>query len=688
MEPAARPEPLQLSQVLSVRIADSAIGYVRIAAVRGSAREAAMDRIVEEADFLSQATIRLKGYASGATAELKAPATVQVAVHMSYAAKPVCNDGSANVNTCLLASDQVAGWIGPNSDAYKVAYLQPALVNFTCTKLIRMTTNGCAGTTDLRQSAEVTEAMVNSQTSTRLFDGPKGQDFLNLVDGKALTSICAASCRGARKMTDEQFNALPELQKEMFETLAYELNTRGMTTLRNTDVTLASPVQYNIMFLDFKMKAADVTRFRAQITDNFWAAATTVLRTRLALHLDGGSVTLSKVQPPQGLIYGHAIGVHVKDVPLKYLDVADDGTTPGHVPTVVSGHRPFTYTISPALPVGIYIEGYTQLPQLNVDTLSGVISGTPDRLSLAQNYTVTVSNAGGSTTTFVSMTVKSLVCIKCKDDADTSDDVLYTYQKSVNDHGGTTNVLANPLFWNTKAYADGTGQPGLRAMVTGKFNITGRGLTDDMRIVFLPLSRRCTATSLNPPYVDGLTCPPAIATIRGIKTGQWAAWHNTQVDRAGQFRVCTSFKANEAGIRNTWEEVGRIDVSGPFPGQQFVAEAPGVQFDMTIEGIGLETDKFDIAISPILTGCTKQRPPRTDDVIGLDDVVGVDVSPTGQQGTKLRWTIRPKSAAMYAICYNLAQHSAETDDWSNQFGTLQVAGAPGGFSLLFFYLWL
>jgi len=52
------------------------------------------------------------------------------------------------------------------------------------------------------------------------------------------------------------------------------------------------------------------------------------------------------------------------------------------------------WSVDPALPSG-----------LSLDTTTGVISGTPDTLQSAANYTITASNSGGSTTAAISITV-------------------------------------------------------------------------------------------------------------------------------------------------------------------------------------------------------------------------------------------------------------------------------------------
>src|ERR1700719_798292 len=58
------------------------------------------------------------------------------------------------------------------------------------------------------------------------------------------------------------------------------------------------------------------------------------------------------------------------------------------------------YSISPALPAG-----------LSFNTTSGVISGTPAAPAAQATYTITASNAGGSTTFALALTVSAAVTV-------------------------------------------------------------------------------------------------------------------------------------------------------------------------------------------------------------------------------------------------------------------------------------
>jgi uncharacterized repeat protein (TIGR01451 family) len=63
-----------------------------------------------------------------------------------------------------------------------------------------------------------------------------------------------------------------------------------------------------------------------------------------------------------------------------------------------SGGNVGSYSVSPALPAG-----------LSLDTVTGVISGTPTAVTALTSYTVTATNTGGSTTVGISITVNAVM---------------------------------------------------------------------------------------------------------------------------------------------------------------------------------------------------------------------------------------------------------------------------------------
>ena len=67
-----------------------------------------------------------------------------------------------------------------------------------------------------------------------------------------------------------------------------------------------------------------------------------------------------------------------------------------NTPTINNGGATVTYSVSPALPAG-----------LNLNTTTGVISGTPTTVAATATYTVTATNSAGSTTEPLSITVNA-----------------------------------------------------------------------------------------------------------------------------------------------------------------------------------------------------------------------------------------------------------------------------------------
>jgi hypothetical protein len=96
---------------------------------------------------------------------------------------------------------------------------------------------------------------------------------------------------------------------------------------------------------------------------------------------DAGSVTL----PPSNLTYATNPAIYTRGVPIA-------GDRPSNSGGVVS-----SYAVAPALPGG-----------LALDAASGVISGTPSVVAAPADYTVTATNAAGSTTASLSITVNDV----------------------------------------------------------------------------------------------------------------------------------------------------------------------------------------------------------------------------------------------------------------------------------------
>lgn len=88
-------------------------------------------------------------------------------------------------------------------------------------------------------------------------------------------------------------------------------------------------------------------------------------------------------QPPVGLTYATNPATYVLGTPIAT-------NTPTH-----GGGAVASYSVSPPLPPGLSLAGTT-----------GLITGTPTALSAPASYTVTASNAGGSTTAILSIAVK------------------------------------------------------------------------------------------------------------------------------------------------------------------------------------------------------------------------------------------------------------------------------------------
>lgn len=116
----------------------------------------------------------------------------------------------------------------------------------------------------------------------------------------------------------------------------------------------------------------------------------TALYTITATNADGNtsvalSITVTDL-PPTNLVYPTNPAVYTRGASIS-------PNTPTHDGGLVT-----SYTVSPALPLGLYLNAGT-----------GAITGTPTALKAAAIYTITASNSQGSTTAALSITVKDLL---------------------------------------------------------------------------------------------------------------------------------------------------------------------------------------------------------------------------------------------------------------------------------------
>lgn len=101
----------------------------------------------------------------------------------------------------------------------------------------------------------------------------------------------------------------------------------------------------------------------------------------------GGATTPAPTpspQPPSGLVYSTPAAVYVVGTPIN-------ANTPSS-----SGGAVTSFTVNPSLPAG-----------LGLSSSTGGISGTPTQVSSTRNYVVTASNAAGSATATLSITVNA-----------------------------------------------------------------------------------------------------------------------------------------------------------------------------------------------------------------------------------------------------------------------------------------
>lgn len=110
---------------------------------------------------------------------------------------------------------------------------------------------------------------------------------------------------------------------------------------------------------------------------------------------------------------------------------ANQAVTP-FTPVITNG--PVSVTISPALPVG-----------LSINSSSGLISGTPTAISALRAYTVTATNASGTSTDIISLEVTAPCPILASYPSSTQ---VYTLGRSINGLLPTLNGVANAFSIN------------------------------------------------------------------------------------------------------------------------------------------------------------------------------------------------------------------------------------------------
>jgi hypothetical protein len=131
-------------------------------------------------------------------------------------------------------------------------------------------------------------------------------------------------------------------------------------------------------------------------------------------------------------------------------------TVSGTVGTAISSLTPTvtgtvdTYSVSPTLPAG-----------LSINASSGVISGTPTAVATSASYTVTASNAGGSTTAQVTIAVgKGTPTISV---APTASAITAGQALSSSELSGGTASVAGTFAWTTPSTVPGS---------TGSYGVT------------------------------------------------------------------------------------------------------------------------------------------------------------------------------------------------------------------------
>ena len=158
-------------------------------------------------------------------------------------------------------------------------------------------------------------------------------------------------------------------------------------------------INYTTEGLNITTHNGDIDPLNAVVSLDFRAIETVNNNPNFKLKIDFSGDTASGATGNNRFDNVTVVGMDAPPANLGYLATNNFTINQAIVPLSPSVTGTVTsYSISPALPAGL---------QLN--TTTGVISGTPTQLILATNYTVTATNSSGSTTFVVSIAVSAVV---------------------------------------------------------------------------------------------------------------------------------------------------------------------------------------------------------------------------------------------------------------------------------------
>jgi hypothetical protein len=253
------------------------------------------------------------------------------------------------------------------------------------------------------------------------------------------------------------------------------------------------------------------------------APTATTTYTLTATNAGGNStstVTVTVVQPPSGLAYSVNPAVYT-------VGRAIPSNTPSYAGGVIS-----SWTVSPALPAG-----------LSLGASTGIISGTPTAVAAEAVYTITGTNAAGSTTADLTITVGPAVAPPTS--------LVYTpnpvscsvgtpcASTPSNGGGAITEYAVSPALPSGLTLDPLTGiLGGVATAIAAQagYVVTGSNLGGST-----PVTLRITVTNAVPPVIttqpiDQAVVPPATATFTVVATDPGTItyqWQKNGVDVAG-----------------------------------------------------------------------------------------------------------------------------------------------------------